>query len=69
VGNPVVIALVILLWALVVVVAQVLWSGHEETGEEVEILFFRFFSSAFICADPQYSRLQKGAFGLVKGPA
>ena len=69
VGDPVVNALVLFLRALVVVVAQVLWSGHEETGEEVEILFFRFFSSAFIRADPQYSRLQKGAFGLVKGPA
>ena len=69
VGNPVVIALVLLLWVFVVVVAQVFWSGHEETAVvEVEILFFRFFSSINICADPQYLRLQEGALGRVLGP-
>ena len=69
-GDPVGIALVLLLWALVVVVAQVFWSGHEETVVvEVGILLFRIPSSINICADPQYLRLQEGALGRVLGPA
>ena len=70
-GDPVVIALVLLLWESLVVVAPVLCSGHGKSiKEEVETVFFfpRFFSSASICADPQYLRLQKGASGRVLGP-